>query len=585
MGSVSITDHKIVPADAQLASDYPSVSSLNPPAKKALDMHAMISNDGNAEKLSSIYEPHVCLNRDALVRLLNNHGPDFGDQWELPVVVKVNTGKASSKKKIVYIDSPLLKTEMTVRERSHIYHEESLKLSIVKNGSVNIFHVMTEHPISEQQVAPEASKRRCVSTEDISFDFEVDLTDLETFGETSNRSQPKKCKNQQDDGVKSQKAISNSVVTRSKRSGERYNGNSSSQEDMKTPLINTEKPTTESNLLSVSEAIPPKTIRVDSPKGDEDHQVFTGDSDDEKLVIDDFATSAATPTKPLQPQVTMCSADFPVTSAPESAPENIDSSPSHKGLKTRRQTKRTKPSEDQVGEILRMQTAMFKSANDTAANATKSPSRCVGLLLNSHPISLVKPCVTSYLERHQNEDGETCAVVHESVALNTNAAEQKKILSEDLQACAEDAQDYEAPAEGNLIYKLYSLQDLLLLVCSSMSQTYTKNVNSMKNQYVPVHVVPKLEYQLSYGVECLTNSEACQLWTETLLHSSTVSYIAHINALTSKVALLRKLPDDWKQNVSCGFKKIRGSNTDFLEPVFASAVFKAVKTCSDLLSH
>lgn len=42
---------------------------------------------------------------------------------------------------------------------------------------------------------------------------------------------------------------------------------------------------------------------------------------------------------------------------------------------------------------------------------------------------------------------------------------------------------------------------------------------------MPVHVLPKLEYQLSYGVECLTNSEACQLWTETSLHSSTVPYI------------------------------------------------------------
>lgn len=42
---------------------------------------------------------------------------------------------------------------------------------------------------------------------------------------------------------------------------------------------------------------------------------------------------------------------------------------------------------------------------------------------------------------------------------------------------------------------------------------------------MPVHVLPKMEYQLSYGVECLTSSEACQLWTETLLHSSTVSYI------------------------------------------------------------
>lgn len=38
---MDITDHKITPADAQLASDYHSVSSENPPAKKAKDMYAV----------------------------------------------------------------------------------------------------------------------------------------------------------------------------------------------------------------------------------------------------------------------------------------------------------------------------------------------------------------------------------------------------------------------------------------------------------------------------------------------------------------------------------------------------------------
>lgn len=59
----------------------------------------------------------------------------------------------SGQKKTVYIDSPLLKTEMTVRERNHIYHEESLKLSIKKNGSKHVFHLMTELPANEQQLS------------------------------------------------------------------------------------------------------------------------------------------------------------------------------------------------------------------------------------------------------------------------------------------------------------------------------------------------------------------------------------------------------------------------------------------------
>lgn len=47
-------------------------------------------------------------------------------------------------------------------------------------------------------------------------------------------------------------------------------------------------------------------------------------------------------------------------------------------------------------------------------------------------------------------------------------------------------------------------------------------------QAVPVHVLPKLEYQLCYGAETLTHTEACQLWAEQQLHSSTVSLIGKI---------------------------------------------------------
>ncbi|XP_041853375.1 little elongation complex subunit 2 [Melanotaenia boesemani] len=549
MGCVNITDHKIVPADAQLALDYQIISSENPPAKKAKDMHAVISSDGNAERLCASYEPHICLTRDALVRLLDNHGPDFREQWELPVLVKVNPGKVSKQKKTVYIDSPLLKTEITVRERGHIYHGESLKLSIMKNGSRKVFHLMTERPANEQQISPEASRRSCVPVDSSGLDFEADLTDLETFGEstTTKTCVKKKSQDEQDGVVMNKKTTSSPVLSGSKRSSEHLDRSdgSSSQDKMHNSLTNVDPKTSQ---LTVNKTILPKTdpLKQGSSQESDQDQAFTEDSDDERLAIDESVSPTATPVKE------------PVDHAPESTPVNTNSSSPHKGTRSRPQSKRTKISGDQLGEILRMQTAMFKSGNGTPA--TKSPSRCVEPLLHSHTTSLVKPCVTSYLERHQNEDGEACAAPHESAVIRNNAAGHKKILSEDLQACAEDEQDYDSPVEGNLIYKLYSLQDLLLLVRSSVSLTHTRNVGSSQNQYVPVHVLPKLEYQLAYGVECLTSSEACQLWTETLLHSSTISYIAHINAHTSKVALLRKLPDDWKQNISCGFKPPKSLN-------------------------
>ncbi|XP_014323982.1 little elongation complex subunit 2 [Xiphophorus maculatus] len=557
MGTVNITDHKMVPADAQLASDYHSVSSANPPAKKAKDKHARISSDGNTEKLCAYYEPHVCLTRDALVRLLDNHGPDFGDQWELPVLVKITPGEGSSKRKTVYIDSPLLKRDVTIRERSHIYYEESLKLSIMTNGSKKVFHLMTERPAPEQQ--QEASVRGCVSVENKGLNFEVDLTDLETFGETTTKTpQIKKTQSQQDEELQSSGSSSTPVVTKPKNSNKTLKVSSFSQGGLNSASKNKNNTRTETSQLIVSEPELQKTESSGSDQKCDKDEGFMAGSDDEKLIIDETGSSVALPTNQSERLTPTCSADSSVTSSVQSTPANTVSSPPCKRTRSKRTTRQTKAPEDQLGEILRMQTAMFKSGSEPSP-AVKSPSRCLGPQLNPHTTSMVKPCVSSYLERHQNEDAESRVVLPESVITHISPTEHKKILSENLQACAEDEQDYEAPVEGNLLYKLYSLQDLLVMVRSSVSLTHTRKVDN-QNQHVPVHVLPKLEYQLSYGVECLTNSEACQLWTETSLHSSTVPYIAHINAHTSKVALLRKLPDDWMQNISCGFKPSKSLN-------------------------
>lgn len=59
-----------------------------------------------------------------------------------------------------------------------------------------------------------------------------------------------------------------------------------------------------------------------------------------------------------------------------------------------------------------------------------------------------------------------------------------EILSKDLQAGAEDEQDYKAPEKGNLLYKIYSLQDLLLMVRSSVSLTHSRKVVSSQSNKV-----------------------------------------------------------------------------------------------------
>lgn len=232
------------------------------------------------------------------------------------------------------------------------------------------------------------------------LDFEVDLTDLETFGETAPIKTPKmqEMPKAQDVCVKSKKAASPPPSSETEKVGEiLVNTSGSSQEEMNISLPDTDDVRTEERSQpTASDAAVPKAeqSRLDLAS--------TGDSDDEKLVIADSVSPAATPTK--QPK--LCSAN-----SEPSTPEKV--------TRQRRQSKRAKVSGDQLSEILRMQKAMFSSANDAAkcsfvSQEASSSNRCVGPSTQSHPTSLVKPCVSSYLERNQSWAGETCTAPQET---------------------------------------------------------------------------------------------------------------------------------------------------------------------------
>uniref|UniRef100_A0A8B9RIT2 Interactor of little elongator complex ELL subunit 2 n=1 Tax=Astyanax mexicanus TaxID=7994 RepID=A0A8B9RIT2_ASTMX len=156
MGSVDMLEKWIVPGKPQLSVDYDSVSAVIPPSTKARHFHKAISSDTNAEKLSAIYEPHVCLAKEAFIQLLNNSS-EHSEPWELPVWVKEKSGKGSTLSKTVYIDPPLLKTQMTWRERNHLFHEESIKLAYKKTASNPVFFLETEDFASKVDFVPEVS--------------------------------------------------------------------------------------------------------------------------------------------------------------------------------------------------------------------------------------------------------------------------------------------------------------------------------------------------------------------------------------------------------------------------------------------
>uniref|UniRef100_A0AAV2L670 Annexin n=1 Tax=Knipowitschia caucasica TaxID=637954 RepID=A0AAV2L670_KNICA len=512
MGTVDVAHSKPVSIGAVLASDYQTVSSHSPPAQKAKELHASVSSDSNSLSLCSRYEPHVCLTRDALVQLLNNHGPDFREEWEIPVLIRANPSHDKSTKKTVFLDSPLLKSEVSVRERSHIYHEECLKLLINKTGKKNVCEV-----ISDLHVDTEPPPDRGLSTlsksmqPNDSIDFDVDLTDLETFGENASNKTPKvKPKTAEEAAsLKSPKILYRTRSSRKKES-------CGSDEEMESSPVDSAQPQV-ARSQNCDQEMDPRVL-------------LSGDSDDDALVIDDVS-----PKSPKPPQT------------PESEP---------------RSKRKSRRSGDQLGEILQMQTAMFKSKPGDAATSSgapqqdRSPASKQRGPAHSHPtaLSLVKACVTSYLERKPDQEDDMGEALHS--AAEAKSTSRKKLLAPDLQAASEDQGDYESPEQDNVCYQLFSLDQLLLMVRSSISLSHAPD----PDQCVPLHILTKTEYQMTYGVECLSSSEACRLWTERLLHSRTHSFIAHIDALTSRLRLLRKLPDNWGYNLTCGFKPSKSLN-------------------------
>ncbi|RXM92125.1 Little elongation complex subunit 2, partial [Acipenser ruthenus] len=153
--------------------------------------------DSNAEKLSLKYNPQVSITSEALFTLLNNHGPDYKDSWEIPVCIKTVPGEGTSIKKLAFIDSPLPKKEMTTREKNHIFHKETFNLLMNKISFMPVSGLMLDKQ-AEENVAPwkESGPRATISFDNVDVDFETDVTDLETFGTTSSSSLCKKPKSQ-----------------------------------------------------------------------------------------------------------------------------------------------------------------------------------------------------------------------------------------------------------------------------------------------------------------------------------------------------------------------------------------------------
>ncbi|NXB11822.1 ICE2 protein, partial [Cnemophilus loriae] len=587
------TDFPSMPV--QLPTDYSTVTSIITPEKKAHVMHNDISSDSNAEKLALKYCPQVVLSNQSLFTLLNNHGLNYKEQWEIPVCVKMITVAGSKPAKVVYVDPPVLRKEMTVRERNQIFHEIPMDFLATKTSYVSISDVSMDKPAEDNlfqwDVCSDTYQCRTIPLpDDTGMDFDDDVTELETFGATTKLSRTSKMESTFPAVSNTAKILSHGL----KMGGKNSSAINSGDEDERNTLSEQEGSACASMQLPSLDGIPcfspqenspcksfqsvevglnkapdvmtkevldnetklnPLSVAVTSEKEPDAAQkketytsLCSSDTDEERLVIDSECKTTAC-CKPAVPTTVSCAlaetarSPSPTQSALASVTDCSDTM--GQGKKPSKKPPRKLSKElDPVGQILKMQTKLLKSPSQKPHEPMVScdNSNAVPTQLPQSPKTLVTSSTETVPAPASNPTGSsrnTWTWLFEGVP--------KRKLPSELQLLEEDPSEYRAPEEGNVVYKLFSLNDLLLLVRCSVQKVkslprYQKKKKAQK--LTPIFLLPKLEYQAYYGVEALTESEVCQLWTQSMLHSECLFYIGHIDAFTSKVIMLEKISQE-----------------------------------------
>ncbi|NWH29905.1 ICE2 protein, partial [Chloropsis hardwickii] len=581
------TDFPSMPV--QLPTDYSTVTSIITPEKRARVTHNDISSDSNAEKLALKYCPQVVLSNQSLFTLLNNHGLNYKEQWEIPVCVKMITVAGSKPAKVVYVDPPLLRKEMTVRERNQLFHEIPMDFLATKTSYVSISRVSMDKPAEDNlfqwDVCPDTYQCRTIPPpDDTGMDFDDDVTELETFGAATKLSRTRKMETTLPAASNTGKILSHGLKMGEKNSsainrGDEEEKNTLSEQEgsacasMQLPSLDgipcfspqehspcksfqsvevglsKAQDVTTKEVLDNETKLNPLSVVVSSEKEPDaaqkketDTSLCCSDTDEERLVID-LGCETIARCKPAVPAtVSGTSAETSRSPCPTQSPSASCSDTMNQGKKACKKPPRKLSKElDPVGQILKMQTELLKSPSQKAHEPVVSSdnSNAVPAQLPQSP----KASVTSSTETLPGPASNPAGSSRNTWTRLLEGVSKTKLPSE-LQLLEEDPSEYQAPEEGNVVYKLFSLNELLLLVRCSVQKVkslpqYQKKKKAQK--LTPIFLLPKLEYQAYYGVEALTESEVCQLWTQSMLHSECLFYIGHIDAFTSKLIMLEKI--------------------------------------------
>ncbi|XP_078388738.1 little elongation complex subunit 2 isoform X2 [Cetorhinus maximus] len=568
-----------------LTTDYKTIAAFTPPTERASAFQSEVSSDANAEKLSAKYGAKVSLTNKALFTLLNNCGPNYTEQWEVPVHVKTICDEGNKMVKVVFIDSPLPKKNLTVREKNLLFYEVPLDLLMTKKYYITVSSMTLDKPERSDMFAEKdfrsCEDQRSLSThENKNFDLATDFTELETFGSippaskkpkgvdackrTSMPSTPLSPPATQDDKKKEvmeeeanpleiTKKIMQQKRLSFRMSKLSHSGESNTEEttDCEGGFKSDQKMTDskkERGSEGDSDALPgtdsDETAFIKGFALERDDNFVDSDSDGERLVIDTsyMESNVKSAQSPNQGSISEklnrqdpkdIIPDTPRSPSPE---PRVPSSQIQSTTVPRRKRKASQPllkESDPVGQIMKMQCELLKPSRKRLIDQPQ--------ITQEQNSQRVNPA-----HGQSPPTAKQSSPAFRTVPSSWYMAAQNstRFLSEELQSCNEAESDYTAPPSGNVTYKLFSLSDLLLLVRGNVHKTQIRprSNKAVAKKHVPIYVFPKLEYQLAYGIEALTESEICRLWTESLLNSNAWFYIGHIDVFTSKLILIDQFP-------------------------------------------
>ncbi|XP_058012413.1 little elongation complex subunit 2 isoform X2 [Ahaetulla prasina] len=555
-----------LPTSINLPADKTKHEQLcGTPEHRAAQLHNDISTDPNAEKLAAKYCPQVVLTGESLYTLLNNHGLDYKQQWELPVLVKTVSLAGLKPVKVAYINPPLPKKEMSVREKNQLFHEFLIDFYMTKQSSIVSRAVILDKP-SEEMLGTELKTcqgRPLQESVSADLDFDTDVTELESFASAARPLTASPAE------VSPAKVAFSEYLTMEKGQEGRRSKVKDQETDFssrKASALGKNPPDLDNEGNSSGDAFEPMETDPDgrnlalAKEKNLDHNILIASSDKNCNITEGTAKDVRSP-------ALSCSSDMdgehliiiidpecepghaPEPGAGGSAPPSprpgqalserpAESLETHEKSVPCKLRPRLSEKIDPLGQILKMQTKLLKPSSPNSHGHLPVTSERSLNPTQGQADAPSLPLASSVVEPGQN----TVANIGTSSKFTWATCyqgPQKGMLWD----AVEETADYEPPQHGNLVYKLYSLDDMLLLVRTTVQKAELRphQKKAKFRRHFPVYMLPKLEYQAFYGVEALTEDEVCLLWTESLLHSNTSFTVGHIDALTSQLFLLERL--------------------------------------------